>query len=106
MSIRSHLLTLLAIPALSLAIGGCGNTVSKSDFKNTLMKDVKLSEPVANCVTEELFRKLDETQLEHVYVGERAKLTATEREAVDNAAVLCVGGGPKKTTGTGTTKRK
>jgi hypothetical protein len=47
-----------------------------------------------------LFRTLTDTQRENVYAGELAKLTATERQAVSNAVVLCASGGPAKSTAT------
>lgn len=98
MTVRSRLMVMCALPALAFGAVACGSSVSKGDFKETLMKDAKLSEPVAQCVTDELFRKLDEKQLERVYTLERAKLTDVERQAVANAAVLCVSGGPKPPT--------
>lgn len=97
---RPHpLLAALVAAPLLLTAAGCGRSVSKAEFKETLVKDAKLAEGVADCVTEELFRKLDETQIEHVYTGERADLTATERQAVADAAVLCVSGAKSPTTG-------
>lgn len=100
---RTRLLVLTS-PLLFL-VGGCGSSISKDDFRATLTKKPSpgLSEAVATCVTDELFRNLTETEREHVYAGELPKLTKEERQAVSDAVVLCASGGPatKSTTTSG-----
>lgn len=99
---RDRLRMLVLASPLLFLVGGCGSSISKDDFKATLTKKPSpgLSEAVATCVTDELFRTLTDTQRKNVYAGELAKLTATERQAVSNAVVLCASGGPAKTTTT------
>lgn len=104
-TMRGRIRVLILASPLVL-IGGCGSSISKDDFKATLTKKPPgLSAPVATCVTDELFRTLTDTQREHVYAGELAKLTAAEREAVNNAVVLCASGGPAKTSTTTTSQK-
>lgn len=93
-----------AITVTIAALGaGCGASVSKSEFRETLVNgEAKLSEQVADCVTEELFRNLDDAQIENVYTGERADLTPQEISAVSDAAVLCASGAPGRDPGAGT----
>lgn len=74
----------------AVIVAGCGSSVSKDTFKQTLVEDANLSEPVARCVTDELYRRLDDEQIQRVYREERAALTQAERNAVADAAVLCV----------------
>lgn len=98
-------MTVAAVASTVVVAAGCGRSVSKSDFRNTLMTESKLSAQVADCVTEELFRKLDDNQLKRVYTLSRTDLTQVERETVQDAAILCFSGGPKpETTGTAATQ--
>ncbi len=96
MAIGARLAIAIAAPVLAIGIAGCGGsgTVSKGEFKDALVKQANLSDTVAQCITDDVFAKLDNDQLVKIKKSTDGKdITAEEKKVITDAAVKCVSAG-------------
>lgn len=102
MAIGARLAIVFAAPVLALGVAACGgsSTVSKGEFKDALVKQANIPDAVAQCITDDVFAKLNNDQLQKIKKSTDGKdITAEEKKVITDAAVKCA-------TGAGTTTAK